>query len=130
MKIIKQLILSTIFILTLISCKKDKLIGDNTTLIGTWTSISTLANCGIVAGQPYNPDFKLELIERGKYKLYQGGKKIEQGRLIIKNNLVTFECIKKKSVLDARKILKFNSDTLNIDRNGCNDDYEYRFVKN
>ena len=57
------------------SCKKDKLTDKNTLLIGTWNSISTIAHCGIIAGQPINPNLKLILIEKGNYKLYRGDKK-------------------------------------------------------
>ncbi len=129
MKTFKLFFIIAILIFSTSGCKKDKLTGDNKTLIGTWTSISTLANCGTLPGQPMNPNFKLVLIEKGKYKLYRGNKKSEQGKLIIKNGLVTFECSERNNDLDGRTILKFNSDTLNIDRNGCDDDYAYRFVK-
>lgn len=130
MKTNKLLLVFTTLIFSITACKKDTLTGDNKALIGTWTSISTVANCGIVVGQPKNPNLKLVLIEKGKYKLYRGNKKSEQGRLIIKNGLVTFVCIERNNDLDGRTILKFNSDTLNIDRNGCDDDYVFRFVKN
>ena len=139
MKIIKHIIFSTIFILTISSCKKDKLDGDQEILIGTWTSISTVMNCGTIPGQPMNPNYKLELIEKGKYKLYRGTKKIEEGRLQIKinsitfieDNLETFQLTKNNSKLNGRQILNFSrGDTINIDRNGCNDDYVYRFIKN
>ena len=126
----KNILILVALIFFLTNCKKDKLTGDNKELVGTWTSISTTLGCGIVIGQPYNPNLKLVLIEKGKYKLYGGDKKTEQGRLLLKNGLVTFECNEKNSDLDGRTILKFNSDTLNIDRNACNDDYQFRFVKN
>lgn len=77
-----------------------------------------------------NPNYKLELIEKGKYKLYSGNKKIEQGRILIIDGLVTFKCNERNNNLGGRKILRFNKDTLNIDRNGCDDDYVYRFIKN
>ncbi len=126
----RSLIISSIFIFALFSCKKDKLSGDNKVLVGTWISISTLANCGTVPGSPMNPNYKLELIEKGKYKLYSGSKKIEQGRILIINGLVTFKCNERNTILNGRKVLKFNKDTLNIDRNTCDDDYAYRFIKN
>lgn len=130
MKKIKCLLTLTTLFAVLISCKKDKLTGDNKVLVGSWTSISTLANCGFVIGQPYNPKLKLELKEKGTYKLFRDNKKVETGRTLVVNGLVTFECSEKNSELNGRKILKFNSDTLNIDRNGCDDDYQFRFKKN
>jgi hypothetical protein len=133
MKTFKLFFTIAILIFSTSGCKKDKLTGDNKTLIGTWTSISTMAepgNCGFVAGHSTNPNLKLTLMEKGRYKLYSGDKKIETGRLIIKNGFVTFEDIQRKSTLSGRTILKFNSDSLNIDRNGCGDDYVFRFVKN
>jgi len=130
MKTLRQISYLTICLALTTSCKKDKLTGDNQVLVGSWTSTSTLPNCGTIPGQPYNPNFKLELKEKGNYKLFRGDKKIETGRLLIVNGLVTFDCREKNSELNARKILKFNADTLNIDRNVCYDDYEFRFVKN
>lgn len=130
MKKIKHLSVLATLVFFLISCKKDKLTGDNKTLIGTWTSISTLANCGIIPGQPMNPNWTLTLMEKGKYKVCSGSKTIDYGRLLIKNDLVTFVSNKRHGEFDGRTILKFNSDSLNIDRNVCQDDYTYRFVKN
>ena len=129
MKIIKILYAIVIFV-CLTSCKKDKLTGDNKVLVGSWTSISTRANCGVVIGQPYNPNLKLELKEKGTYKLFRDDKKVETGRTLIIDGLVTFECDEKNSELNGRKILNFNADTLNIDRNTCKDDYYFRFKKN
>lgn len=130
MKIKRLSLILTTLVLLVTGCKKDKLTGDNNVLVGSWSSISTLANCGFVIGQPYNPNLKLELKEKGTYKLFRGDKKIETGRTLIVNGLVTFECSEKNSELNGRKILKFNSDTLNIDRNSCDDDYQFRFKKN
>lgn len=115
------------------SCKKDKLANDYKELIGTWTTLSSMGdvgNCGFVMGTSTNTNLKLKLIEKGRYKLYSGDKKIEAGRLIIKNGLVTFEDTERKSTLNGRTILKFNSDTLSIDRNVCDNAYVYNFVKN
>lgn len=133
MNAIKYILIFSAIICFLTNCKKDKLTNENKMLIGTWISISTMAepgNCGFVIGHSTNPNLILTLIEKGRYKLYSGDKKIETGRIIIKNGLVTFEHIQRKSTLSGRTILKFNSDTLNIDRNSCDDDYVFRFVKN
>jgi hypothetical protein len=129
MKKSKHLSILIISILIVMGCKKDKLTGDKNVLIGSWASISTVLGCGIVIGEPDNPDFKLELTEKCKYKLCHEDKKIETGRLLLVNGLVTFKCSEKDSKLNGLKILKFNSDTLNIDRNACDDDYQFSFVK-
>lgn len=133
MNSIKYILVLSVIFYSMNSCKKDKLTNDNEVLIGTWTSISTMVepgNCGFVPGHATNPNLKLTLMERGRYKLYNEEKKIESGRLIMKNGLVKFEHIQKEGTLSGRTILKFNSDTLNIDRNGCDDDYVFKFVKN
>jgi hypothetical protein len=130
MKTIKLLFIIATLSFSAASCKKDKLTDDNNVLVGTWTSISTAYACGFNIGQPENPNLKLELKEKGKYTLFSGDKKTETGRILLDNGLVTFKCGEKKSALNGRKILAFNADTLNIDRNVCNDDYEYRFTKN
>lgn len=130
---IKYILVLSVIAYSLNSCKKDKLTNDNAVLIGTWTSISTMAepgNCGFVIGHFTNPYLKLKLMEKGRYELYNDEKKIETGRLIAKNGLVSFEHIQKNGILSGRTILKFNSDTLNIDRNSCDDDYVFIFVKN
>ena len=130
---IKYILALSVIVYSLNSCKKDKLTNDNAMLIGTWTSISTMAepgNCGFVPGHSTNPYLKLTLMENGRYELFDEDKKIETGRLIVKNGLVTFEHIQKKGTLSGRTILKFNSDTLNIDRNACDDGYVFRFLKN
>jgi hypothetical protein len=126
---IYNFIIATLLLFTL-SCKKDKLTGENKLLIGKWNSTSTTFGCGIVAGTPYNPNLTIDLYEKGKYKLYEGSQKIETGRLIIENTLVMFICREKNSKLNGKTILNFTSTTMNIDRNACDDDYLFRFVKN
>ena len=127
MKIVRLLFISTIFLITF-SCKKDKLTGDNKILIGTWASISKTCGCCTIIGTPYDPQYKLELLEKGKYKLYQKGKKIEDGQLLIVDGFVTFKCGERKGHFNDKKIVKFNSDTLNIDH-GCEKEFQYTFVK-
>lgn len=130
MKTLIKTIIAASVVVALSGCKKHKLEGEQSVLTGTWTSTYTINNCGFVAGQPIDPSFKLELIEKGKYKLYSGSRTVEHGILLNADGYVIFKCNKKESYLHGRRILKFNSDTLNIDRNMCEDDYFYRFVKN
>lgn len=131
MKITKQILLSVIFTLVLSACKKDKLAGDNTVLIGTWASIPLACGCCTSIGIPHDPALKLELLERGRYKLYQNGKKVEAGRLLDIDGSITFKCLDlgKKYFLNGRKIVTFNNDTLNIDHS-CEKEYVYTLVKN
>jgi hypothetical protein len=127
MKLIKAIFLPAILLFAF-SCKKDKLTGDYRVLTGTWTSISNSCGCCTIPGTGYDPFYKLELVEKGKYTLYQGGKKIECGRLLNADGFVTFECGESKSHFDGKKIHKFNNDTLNIDRR-CENEFVYTFVK-
>ncbi len=57
------------------NCKKTKLTGEYENLVGTWHWIGGWADNG-------STDIKLDLKERGRYKLYKGGKKIEHGRIL------------------------------------------------
>jgi hypothetical protein len=128
MKTIRLLFITIIYLIAF-SCKKDKLTGDNKLLIGTWITIPKTCGCCTFIGTPHDPLYKLELLERGKYKLYENGKKIEYGKLIIVNGYVTFDCSElTKSRFDGKRIETFNSDTLNIDII-CKTDFVYTFIK-
>jgi hypothetical protein len=126
----KTILILSIFFILFTGCKKDELTGDEKSLVGTWTSISTIITCGTIPGLPMNPNLKLVFLEEGKYKLFSSDNKIESGRLIKINGLVTFETSSRNSKLNGRSVEKFNSDTVCIDLNGCGDDYIFRFVKN
>jgi hypothetical protein len=60
-----------------LTCKKTKLDGDYSRLVGTWQWYAGWSDKGTTA-------LKLDLKERGKYKLYKGNDKIEHGRLLKK----------------------------------------------
>jgi hypothetical protein len=126
----KTILILSIFFILFTGCKKNELTGDEKSLVGTWTSTSTTLSCGTIPLSPKNPNLKLVLLEDGKYKLFSSDSKIESGRLIKINGLVTFETSSRNSKLNGRSVEKYNSDTLCIDRNGCDDDYVFRFVKN
>lgn len=121
--------IALVCILSLNACKKDRLEGDNAVMIGTWQSTTTVANCGIVVGIPTNPNLKLELLEKGRYKLYRDGDKIETGTLEIQSGFVAFKCRKKSSELNDKRVMYFNADTLGIDLNDCGDDFAFRFIR-
>jgi hypothetical protein len=129
MKKIHYFLYISILTLLTFSCKKDKMIDKNNEMTGTWNSIYTTANCGVNMGTPINPDIKLVIYEKGYYKLSHKDDKTEKGKVIVKDGLVTFFCSEKQSVLDGKIIIDFNSDSLNIDRNVCNDDYFMRLIR-
>lgn len=127
-----KIIIWTIFVLVINSCKKDKLTGDNKVLIGTWTYVNSICDC---CELPLNigRSFKLDLSEKGKYTLYQDGNKVEHGRLTNVNGFVTFNCRDKKKeseFLNTRKISKFNSDTIYIGLGFCGDSNYDIYIKN
>jgi hypothetical protein len=80
--IMKKIVVLLILIFTLTSCKKEKLTGDNSKFVGTWTWYN-----GWWAN---NPNFKLVIVDKGKYKLFGGDDKIDYGRLLEKNGVLTF----------------------------------------
>lgn len=129
MKPIFNLFAYVLLLFSLTNCQKAKLVDQKRVLIGTWTSLPTNLSCGYIPVGGLNPNLKLELFERGKYKLYKGDTKIEAGRLLEIDGYLTFDCLDRDNELKYRKILKFNSDSLNIDRNECGEDYKFRFVK-
>jgi hypothetical protein len=65
------------------NCKKTKLTGEYENLVGTWHWTGGWSDHG-------STDIKLDLKERGRYKLYKGDKKIEHGRLLKDGELLKF----------------------------------------
>ena len=65
------------------NCKKTKLTGEYENLVGTWHWVGGWADNGSI-------DIKLDLKERGRYKLYKGEKKIEHGRLVKEGEYIKF----------------------------------------
>lgn len=126
------LFIALVSVLLFTACKKEKLTGENEKLIGNWTSIMThgeTGGCGTFIEHPENPNFELILEAKGKYKLFQEGERIEKGKLIKVDGNITFKSNQNSETLDGRSILKFNVDTLHIDRNLCDDAYVYTMIK-
>jgi hypothetical protein len=108
-----RLVIIALMIGFLTNCKKTKLTGEYENLVGTWHWSGGWSDHG-------SKDIKLDLKERGRYKLYKDGKKIEHGRLLkdgkyikfikdfpSKFNLSTFK-------LHKRKILNHTDTQLSI----------------
>ena len=83
MKTIKIIVIVLLIVSTITSCKKTKLTGDNSNYIGTWRWYAGWSDNS-------NTNYKLELKEKGKYKLFNGNDKIDYARLVDKNGKLTF----------------------------------------
>jgi hypothetical protein len=98
------------------TCKKTKLRGEFSELPGTY-----YWNRGWGDGGTH--DLKLDLKERGKYKLFRGKLKIEHGRLLKADGYLKFISEKlinnKNLMLDNKQIVFLGNDTINITRKDC-----------
>jgi len=83
MKILKIISISLVLSFVFNSCSKTKLVGKYDGLAGTWKWFAGWSDNG-------NPNFKLDLKEKGKYKLYNGSKKIDYGNMLEKNGKLAF----------------------------------------
>ncbi|HWY11056.1 MAG TPA: hypothetical protein VN026_07015 [Bacteroidia bacterium] len=111
MRIIKVISITLVFSLVFYSCKKTKLEGNYSGLAGTWKWFSGWSDNA-------NSNFKLDLKEKGKYKLFNGNEKIDFGRLLEKNGKLIFVSDKlfKKGYFSSgeHQITYHNIDTLVI----------------
>jgi hypothetical protein len=114
-------------LILILSCKKDRLTGGNEILVGTWRTIPVGCGC-CTWNWTDNPLYKLELLKKGKYRLSQDNKNIEDGRLITVDGFVSFRCDDRKSHFNGKRIEAFNNDTLKIDPH-CENEFQYIFVK-
>ncbi len=118
------------------ACKKDRLVDEGEKkLAGTWNWQYT---SGGFAGGGFSPQtsgytLKLEVFEKGKYKLYKNETKIEHGRLIKEDGLFKFVhdgVFKKDDILNSQKMLKLHGDSLDIGIAYCCDTYIALYTKN
>jgi len=115
------------FALFLCTCKKTKLRGEYSVLEGSWHWIRGWGDGG-------THELKLDLKERGRFKLYRNKKKIEYGRLVktdgyikfISENLIN----NKELMLDQKMIVFMSNDSINITRTDCYDCAFSTFSKN
>jgi hypothetical protein len=121
---------AALLLICLSGCKREKLRAEYAVAEGLWYSTSTVMNCGIAPGMPQDPGLRLELNGRGTYAVSQLGKKVESGRLTEVDGSLTFSSRCENARLNGLKVLHYTSDSLNIGRNGCDDDYLFRFVRN
>jgi hypothetical protein len=106
---------------TFMTCKKTKLNGDFSKLVGTWHWYAGWSDGG-------STDLKLDLKEKGKYKLYKGNDKIEHGRLLKNENFLEFKSddifdkLGKKSLfLNRRFIVYITDSTFSVGCGNCFD---------
>ncbi|MHB8261298.1 MAG: hypothetical protein ACYDCN_10465 [Bacteroidia bacterium] len=114
MRINKNILFLILILIAILGCKKTKLDGEYSGLTGNWVWIWGWEDGG-------NTNFKLDLIEKGKYTLYNGSDKIDFGRLVEKNNTLTFISDKlfHKGHFSSgeTQITSFKNDTLELGNN-------------
>lgn len=110
-----------IFVFALVlftTCKKAKLRGEFEPLKGTWHWSRGWGDGG-------TKELKLDLKERGRYKLFRNKDKIEYGRLVKKDGYIKFISEKlfnnKDLLLDKKMIVHISNDTINITKTDCTD---------
>ena len=100
------------------TCKKTKLKDNWSVLEGTWYWSRGWGDGG-------NKDLKLDLKERGVYKLFLKKKKIDHGRLHYTNNYIKFISDKlffnKELMLDTKMIVFQSNDSINVTKTDCAD---------
>lgn len=127
----------TLALTGLLSCKKDALQGNASTLIGTWNWIRIDGGFS-GGGNGKNPStegytLRLELTAEGRYTLYKGSKQIEHGRIRKTDNaygLVSDDLRKRDNILARQYITHFDNENLYIeDAPICYDCFYYVFKK-
>ena len=123
-------ILIFVFSLTLLTCKKTKLSGDNKMFIGTWHWVDGWGDKGTT-------DHKLHIMEKGKYKLYKGTKKVDHGRIISEGKYLRFtsdnvvDKISQQVIMLNKSIIRHHADNVITfsESDRCVDCRESTFVK-
>jgi hypothetical protein len=110
----------TLLIILLVHCRKAKLRGEYSVLEGEWHWSRGWGDGG-------THELKLDLKERGRYKLFRGNKKVEFGKLIKTDTYLKFvsgninPLTNKNQMLDDKMIVFFSNDSINITRTDCAD---------
>lgn len=127
----------TLALTGLLSCKKDALQGNASSLIGTWNWIRIDGGFW-GGGNGQNPStagftLRLELKADGHYSLYKGSKQIEHGRIRKSDDaygLVSDDLKKRDNILAGQYITRFDNEYLAIeDAPVCYDCFYYVFKK-
>ncbi len=109
--------------LTCLSCKKTKLKGDDQQFVGTWRWAGGYIDNG-------GPDYKLHIMEKGRYKLYKGSKRVDQGRMVKEGKYLEFKsdapvylvASKPQFVIDKQQIIYHTNHSISLMANeGCID---------
>ena len=109
-----------LFFVTLLftTCNKAKLKGEWAVLEGRWYWYRGWGDGG-------TKELKLDLKERGRYKLFRNKDKIEYGRLVKKDGYVKFVSEKlfnnKDLLLDTKMITYIGDDSIHITKTDCAD---------
>lgn len=116
-----------LWLISFSNCNKAKLRGEYAVLEGSWNWYRGWGDGG-------SHELKLDLKERGRFKLFRGKKKIEYGRLVKKDGYVKFISENlvnnKELILDQKMIVFMSNDSINITKTDCADCAFSTFSKN
>jgi hypothetical protein len=100
----------------LTTCKKDKITGDFTQIIGKWRWVMT---SGGISGQTTYPstvdERDLEFLEKGNYRIYKSGQKSSKGQTLDKGDHLEFNTGGFENAQDALTYKKFYPDNIRND---------------
>lgn len=121
-------------LLTLFACRKDSLAGIYQNMPGGWKWVDSSCPC---CSTPFNPTtagytLRIEMEQEGKYKLFKGNKRIEKGRMQLKNGHFYFICDdfkKKDNLFKDQYISEFSGDSLKITLGTCTENTYYIFLR-
>ena len=115
---LKPFLYLLLILFTFTTCNKAKLKGEWAVLEGRWHWYRGWGDGGTT-------ELKLDLKERGRYKLYRNKDKIEYGRLVKKDGYVKFISEKlfnnKDLMLDTKMIVYIGNDSIHITKTDCTD---------
>jgi hypothetical protein len=98
--------------------------GDNSKFVGTWTWYT--------GWWAIEPNFKLIITDKGKYKLFDGDDKIDYGRMVDKNEYLTFISDKPRNkgyFSSDHQLTYIKTDTIGIGNPGIRDFPSYAFAR-
>jgi hypothetical protein len=116
------------------SCRKDSLKNHYEKYVGTWDWTYTGGGeSGAGDGTPASHGYtlKLELLEKGKYRLYKNNHRIDHGRLLDQGriHLISDDIYKKDLNLDGYEISDEAITVIDLEPSGWADCFYYSFSK-